>query len=797
MIVHSGLVRASVLSLALLLAWTMPAGSTPTVGQTGAGGQDPPRVAPAGGAEKARAVLEQAFKRYRELDAYEDRMETRFECQARPDAELKGGFSVPDWSSTALAFSRAKRIALTSEGHRVICDGQTLWRISDDFEEYTEEPAEEPAELARQTVGLSLVAHPLAPFFIDRDQSVDDLLRSIFHTPQVDIQDVEPLARDGRPGQSVRIALRVPIPGLENGVPLRMWFDDETGELREIRYDMRQVLELTQGASGESEDAEDEDEEDISAKKSSQKRRDKGPQDEPLFSKAEMSLVFTDIRFNPVLPPERFAFKPDPMFEKVEDLSLLRLIQAQPIRQIRLIGKPAPDFAAQDLDGQPFRSADAAGRALVLVFWESLSRDSRELLRDAQAIADRYAEKGVLVVGVNQDGSATAERVRQAAVSRAAKFRQLLDADGQLGRAFSIRRLPGIVLIDPQGQIQDVSGDAADLPESLPDQLDRILAGKSLYTAAELAERIREAHGADEEPDAVTRPRRSPTSQPATQATQSSERTAAARKALAEDGDEDEDFEEDEEPASQPATFAELTPERLVKGRKATARVTAYQARERDVDDDGKPELILPSWQGEIAIVSADGAHVRKLRLRGMGTNASIMSVRPVRLAGALHWLICYGNFGGYAGRTDASIGLFDDKGARLWQYRLPGGKRTNVNANLAVGDLTGDGVPEFVAGVTVAKMRKMGENSWTTENQRGYLLVLDAQGAPLVCKRMGQNAEYVAVAEPDSAGKRAILLFDSGTMHRLYYDPAATTRPAKDSAEEEEFDEDEEDEQE
>jgi hypothetical protein len=371
---------------------------------------------------------------------------------------------------------------------------------------------------------------------------------------------------------------------------------------------------------------------------------------------------------------------------------------------------------------------------------------------------------------------------------------------------FSIGPSPGSVLIDREGQIQEISGDTATLADDLPEQLDRMLAGKSLYTAAELAERIREARGEDDETDeaAVDSPKSaqdSPTSQATTQASQPPARAKAifnqAFKSVdSSDEDEEEDFEEDEEqPKPQSSALTEVTPERLVTGRKSSVQVSGYQTRELDVDGDGKPDLIMPSWQGEITIISADGSHVRKLRLRGLGMGMNIMGVRPVRLDGALHWLVSYSKFGGTGQQSSASVGLFDDKGARVWQYRLPGGKQIQVNASVAAGDLTGDGVPEFVVGLAVSKMRKMSENSWTSDNPRGYLVVLDAKGVPLACKRIGQSVEYVAVAQPDAGGKRAILLFEGGSMHRLYYNAAVTTRPAKEPAEEEDVDADEDEE--
>jgi len=67
-------------------------------------------------------------------------------------------------------------------------------------------------------------------------------------------------------------------------------------------------------------------------------------------------------------------------------------------------GRPAPDFALPDLDGNTLRLSDFSGRPVVLNFWATWCAPCRlEMPELARAAAD-YADQGLVVLAINQDG---------------------------------------------------------------------------------------------------------------------------------------------------------------------------------------------------------------------------------------------------------------------------------------------------------------------------------------------------------------------------------------------------------
>lgn len=73
---------------------------------------------------------------------------------------------------------------------------------------------------------------------------------------------------------------------------------------------------------------------------------------------------------------------------------------------------PAPDFTMPLYgEGREFRLSDQRGKIVIVNFWGSWCAPCREEAPELQAVAQRYADQGVIVVGVNfrdTEGSALA-----------------------------------------------------------------------------------------------------------------------------------------------------------------------------------------------------------------------------------------------------------------------------------------------------------------------------------------------------------------------------------------------------
>lgn len=110
---------------------------------------------------------------------------------------------------------------------------------------------------------------------------------------------------------------------------------------------------------------------------------------------------------------------------------------------------PAPDFTLLDLDGQPVRLSQLRGQAVVLNFWASWCPACRAEARDFGGFAQRYRERGVVVVGVNlREDAATA---RAFAEANGMDYPLLRDADGAVSRMYGVVGIPTTIFIDAAG----------------------------------------------------------------------------------------------------------------------------------------------------------------------------------------------------------------------------------------------------------------------------------------------------------------------------------------------------------
>ncbi|MEW6252143.1 MAG: hypothetical protein AB1716_16010, partial [Planctomycetota bacterium] len=278
---------------------------------------------PAGDAAKARVVLEESVKMYRSLDSYRDKLTGRLEIEMRdPDEDPPVG---PEEFSVTLTFGRPKRLLLETEEQRLVSDGKKFWRIREDLEQYTEEPADELPELLATPEGLggSGLTHPLALVLIDPQMSLTETLEAAFAGAEVEVVGVERVERHGRPCQVATLHIDLPIPGTEAPVPVRLYFDGATKLLHEVRVDVTGPMAMAAGEMRGRDADEDEDGDEETD----------GP-DEPPVKKAEAVLLFEDIQTDASLSAERFTYQPGADFRKVSSF-----------------GGPSGDLAEEDEEG--------------------------------------------------------------------------------------------------------------------------------------------------------------------------------------------------------------------------------------------------------------------------------------------------------------------------------------------------------------------------------------------------------------------------------------------------------------
>ena len=120
-------------------------------------------------------------------------------------------------------------------------------------------------------------------------------------------------------------------------------------------------------------------------------------------------------------------------------------------------GKPAPAFTLKTFDGRAVSLADYRGKVVLLDFWGTFCAPCMAALPELQAMHDKHAQRGFVVLGVTVDD-------RPALVKKAtAKLTYpIVQATPQVWSAYKVNALPSLVLVDRSGRIAKRFGGEAD-----------------------------------------------------------------------------------------------------------------------------------------------------------------------------------------------------------------------------------------------------------------------------------------------------------------------------------------------
>lgn len=136
------------------------------------------------------------------------------------------------------------------------------------------------------------------------------------------------------------------------------------------------------------------------------------------------------------------------------------------------VGKKAPDFTLQTLDGSEARLRDFSGHPIVLNFWATWCPPCTQEMPTLQRIHEKMADSGVVVVGVNVgDSPAT---VKAFVEKVGVEFPILLDPMGKIASKYRVRGLPSTFWIDKSGVIKDITVGGPMPEEFIHEQLKQI-----------------------------------------------------------------------------------------------------------------------------------------------------------------------------------------------------------------------------------------------------------------------------------------------------------------------------------
>ena len=117
-----------------------------------------------------------------------------------------------------------------------------------------------------------------------------------------------------------------------------------------------------------------------------------------------------------------------------------------------IVGKPAPAFDLETLDGNRLSLAQLRGAPVVLNFWASWCIPCREEAPLLTAAAADYDARGLVVLGVVYQDSA--ENARDFMRRYGQTYRGLLDADGRTAIDYGVFGIPETFFIDADGIVR-------------------------------------------------------------------------------------------------------------------------------------------------------------------------------------------------------------------------------------------------------------------------------------------------------------------------------------------------------
>lgn len=120
-----------------------------------------------------------------------------------------------------------------------------------------------------------------------------------------------------------------------------------------------------------------------------------------------------------------------------------------------VVGDKAYNFALTDLDGRAVTLSDFAGQPVLVNFWATWCPPCRLEMPEFERAFQAHQEDGLVILAINEYEDA--ETVRSFFSDEMGfSYTALLDADGEVGKAYGAVGLPASFFVSPEGEITAV-----------------------------------------------------------------------------------------------------------------------------------------------------------------------------------------------------------------------------------------------------------------------------------------------------------------------------------------------------
>ena len=143
-----------------------------------------------------------------------------------------------------------------------------------------------------------------------------------------------------------------------------------------------------------------------------------------------------------------------------------------------LVGKPAPDFQLDLLDGGRFKLSEAKGQVVVLDFWATWCGPCLQAMPVVEEVVAEFRDQGVRLIAVNLEEPAN--QIRDTMERHKLAMTVALDRDGVAAARYEAVAIPQTVIVDREGNVARLFvGGGPHLAEQLREALRAVLTGET------------------------------------------------------------------------------------------------------------------------------------------------------------------------------------------------------------------------------------------------------------------------------------------------------------------------------